>query len=308
MKKWVKTIIIVFVLIIIFGGLGGIAYYRYQDKITLLMKNPGEELDIATPVAVYKVKRGTISESLVLNGEVVPRTEVNIYSTVPGKVTKIHFREGERVKKGDVLAHIDRSEAGLTFSPTPVESTIEGIVKDGLIELGDYITPQLPLFQIIDIDYVEVVVNVPEKDIARIRKGLLTEIIFISYPERIFYGRVNEISPTVDSVSRTLETRILIDNSSMILKPGMFGEVKIILQRKKSVLIIPLAAIIERDGRNIVFIENEGKAVEIEPVFDIKEGDRISVIKGLLPEQNVIVVGQHNVATGDKVNITEEIE
>lgn len=308
MKKGFKAIIVVFIILIIFGGLGITAYYRYKDKLALIGKRTPEELDLATPVAVYKAQTGSISESLILNGEIFPLTEVNIYSTVPGKIKEILVKDGDNVQKGDVLAYIDRSEAGLIFVPTPVETTIDGVVKKIMIEYGDYITPQLPLFQIIDISAVEVVVHIPEKDISKIKPGIRSVITVVAYPERDFYGRVSKVSPVLDPLSRTLEACILINNKNRILKPGMFGEVKIVLRNEPDALMIPLAAVLEREGRRVVFIEENGLAVEIEPVLDIKEEDKISVKEGLAPGQNIIVIGQQNVSNGDKVIVTEEVE
>jgi len=308
MKKGLKSIIIVIVILAVVAVLGRVAYFRYEDKLELLRKKGSEKLEISTPVAVYSVKNGSISESLVLNGDIVPIAEVNIFSTVPGKVKDILVKEGDTVEKGSVLVYIDRSEAGLTFAPTPVESTIDGIVKRVMAENGAYSTPQTPLFQIINMDYVEFVVRIPEKNIYKIRKGLGAEMRVISYPDKIFYGRISKLSPVVDPVSRTLEARIGISNKSHRLKPGMFGEVKIIMRKKKDALIIPLSAVIDRDGRDVVFTVKDGKAFEVKPEFDIKEGDRISVLNGLSLDDRVIVIGQHNVNSGDKVNITEEIE
>jgi membrane fusion protein (multidrug efflux system) len=308
MKKWAKAVVVVLILVVVFGALGGVAYYRYGEKLKLLMGKKEEQLDLATPVAVSTAKNDSITESLVLNGEVVSKMEVNIYSTVNGKIQKKMVEEGDKVKEDDVLAYVDRSEAGLTYVPTPVESTIDGIVKEVFVDLGDYITPQVPLFQIVDMEEVEVVVNVPEKYIAKIREGLFSEIALVAYPERQFYGRVKKISPALDPASRTLETRVLVQNKNYLVKPGMYGEVRIVLRKKENAIVIPISAVIERDGRNVVFIEEDGLAKQVEPVFDITEGDRISVSEGIEKEQRVIVTGQHNVSTGDKIIVTEVIE
>lgn len=308
MKKWAKAFVVVLILVVVFGALGGVAYYRYGEKLKLLMGKKEEQLDLATPVAVSAAKNGSITEALILNGEVVSKMEVNIYSTVNGKIQKKMVEEGDEVKKDDVLAYVDRSEAGLTYELTPVESTIDGIVKEVFIDLGDYITPQVPLFQIVDMEEVEVVVNVPEKYIAKIRDGLFSEIALVAYPERQFYGRVQKISPALDPASRTLEARVLVQNKNYLVKPGMYGEVRIVLRKKENAIVIPISAVIERDGRNVVFIEEDGLAKQVEPVFDITEGDRISVTEGIEKEQRVIVTGQHNVSTGDKIIVMEVIE
>jgi membrane fusion protein (multidrug efflux system) len=308
MKKGLKAVIIVIVILGVLGVLGRIAYYRYEDKLDILQRKGAEVLETATPVAVSKVRKADISESLVFNGEIVPVTEVNIFSTVPGKVKDILVREGDRVTKGDVLLHIDRSEAGLTYAPTPVESTIDGIVKSVIAEIGAYSTPQAPLLSIVDMDTVNFVVKVPERYIYKIRRGLAAEISVVAYPDKRFFGRVSRMSPVVDPLSRTQEVKIEIANPRNTLKPGMFGDVKIVIRRKNDVLVVPLQAVIDRDGSDVIFLVKDDKAVMIEPEIDIREGNLISVSKGAELGDTVIVIGQQNVNTGDEVNITEEIE
>ena len=308
MKKGLKTVIIVVAILVVLGVLGRIAYFRYEDKLAILQRKGVEEIDTSTPVAVAKVKKADISESLVFNGEIVPITEVNIFSTVPGKVKDIRVGEGDRVSRGDVLLHIDRSEAGLTYAPTPVESTIDGIVKSVMTEIGAYSTPQVPLLSIVDMDTVHFVVKIPERYIYKIRRGLRAEVSVVAYPNRIFYGRVSRMSPVVDPISRTQEVKIEIANREHTLKPGMFGDVRIVIRRKTDVPVMPLRAVIDRDGRDVIFLVKDDRAVMVEPELDIREGDRISVTGGVEPGDTVIVIGQQNVNEGDKVNITEEIE
>ena len=314
MKRGLRRVIVVLIILIVVGGLGSVAYFRYQEKLQLLGgisqfgRGSDEDVDTVTPVAVYQVKRGTITESLVLSGEVVPLTQVNIYSTVPGKIKEILVQEGDRVQINQRLISIDRSEAGMSYAPTPIESTIDGLVKEVYVEIGDYISPQLPLLQVIDMDVVEVVVNIPERDIGRIYSGLPAEVAVVSYPGRVFRGRVDELSPVVQPMSRTREARIRIENRDHVLKPGMFGEVKIIIRKSTDALILPVAALLERDDSRVVFTVNDDRAKLVEPVLDIKEGDMISVLSGLDEGNRVIVIGQQNVNDGDEVRVTEEMQ
>ena len=314
MKRGLKRGLVILIILVILVGLGSTAYYRYEEKLKLagglkqLGRGPVEEVDTATPVAVYRATKDTISESLFLNGEVVPRAQVNIFSTVPGKVKEILVKEGGRVNKGQKVLFIDRSEAGLSYSLTPVESTIEGLVKEVFVEIGDYISPQVPLLQVIDMDTVEVVVHIPERDIGRVQRGLKAEIEVVSYPGRVFAGRLDELSPVVEPLSRTREARIRIDNPGHVLKPGMYGEIKIVIRSSSDHVIIPVAAIVEKDERQLVFVVNDEKAVLREPVFDIREGDRVSVTSGIRENERVVVIGQQNINDGDEVRTTEEIQ
>jgi multidrug efflux pump subunit AcrA (membrane-fusion protein) len=313
MKRGVKRLFVVLIIVVIVAVLGGAAYYRYQDKLELSGGMPqfgrGDEMavDTVTPVAVQVVKRGTISESIILNGEVVPETSVNIFSTVAGKVKEIPVQEGDRVEREQQVIFIDRSEAGMNYVLTPVESTIDGLLKDVFVEVGDYISPQIPLMQIIDMDTVEVVVHIPERDIGRVRKGLRTETEVVSYPGRIFPGRVDELSPVVDPLSRTREARIRIENRGHLLKPGMYGEVKIIIRTTSDNVLIPVAAIVEKDNAQMLFVERGGKAVLREPEIDIREGNMASVLSGVGENERVIVIGQQNIDDGDEVRVTEEM-
>jgi multidrug efflux pump subunit AcrA (membrane-fusion protein) len=314
MKRGFKRLFIVIGILIVVGGLGSVAYYRYEEKLQLAGGMPqfgggsDQDVDTITSVAVYRAKRGIITESLALNGEVVPMTQVNIFSTVPGKIQEIHVGEGDRVKKDQRLITIDRSEAGMSYSPTPIESTIDGLVKEVYVEIGDYISPQIPLLQVIDMDVVEVAVHIPERDIGRISAGLPAEVEVVSYPDRVFRGKVDELSPVVEPISRTREARIRINNASHVLKPGMFGKVKIIIRKSRDAILIPVAALVERENSRVVFTVNNEKATLVEPEIDIKEGDMISVLSGIEEGNRVIVIGQQNVNDGDEVRVTEETQ
>jgi RND family efflux transporter MFP subunit len=212
------------------------------------------------------------------------------------------------VEKDQRLITIDRSEAGMSYSPTPIESTIDGLVKEVYVEIGDYISPQIPLLQVIDMDVVEVAVHIPERDIGRISAGLPAEVEVVSYPDRVFRGKVDELSPVVEPISRTREARIRINNASHVLKPGMFGKVKIIIRKSRDAILIPVAALVERENSRVVFTVNNEKATLVEPEIDIKEGDMISVLSGIEEGNRVIVIGQQNVNDGDEVRVTEETQ
>jgi multidrug efflux pump subunit AcrA (membrane-fusion protein) len=314
MKRGFKRLFVIIGILIVMGGLGSVAYYRYEEKLQLaggmpqFGRGPEQDVDTVTSVAVYRAKRGIITESLVLNGEVVPLTQVNIFSTVPGKIKEIPVGEGDRVKKDQRLITIDRSEAGMSYSPTPIESTIDGLVKEVYVEIGDYISPQIPLLQVIDMDVVEVVVHIPERDIGRISAGLQAEIEVVSYPDSVFRGKVDELSPVVEPISRTRRACIRINNASHVLKPGMFGKVKIIIRKSGDAILIPVAALVERENSRVVFTVNNEKATLVEPEIDIKEGDMVSVLSGIEEGNSVIVIGQQNVNDGDEVRVTEETQ
>lgn len=306
MKKGIKKALIIILVLVVIAGLSGLAYTRFKQRDR--DKKTVEEIDISTPVAVAKAGIGQIRETLTLNGSAKAVKEVNIFSTVPGKIKKIMAGEGERVQKDQTLAFVERDQAGLKFADAPIESTINGLIKQVMTEMGASVTPAVPLFSVVDMDSVEIIVNIPEKEIPRIHTGQKAEVRLIAYPAQVFYGTIYKMSPVVDPLSRTREARILVANPDHTVKPGMFGSIDIIIQTSDQALIIPYSAVIDREERQIVFIVEDGKAQEVLPEIDIIEGESLSVTAGIKEGDLIIVVGQHNLSHGDQVSIVEEIE
>jgi membrane fusion protein (multidrug efflux system) len=266
----------------------------------------GPEEKFSVPVAVYTASSGPAQESLLLYGSVLAQKEVSIFTTVPGKVKQVRVQEGDAVAREQVLADIDRDQAGLKFANVEVTSTIDGIVKSVLTEVGSTVSPAAPLFQIVDMDVVEVAVNVPEKQIGRVRQGLPVEISAVSYPKRLFYGAVSRLNPVLDPASRTLEARIRVDNPKHLLKPGMFAEARILLRQEGEIVRIPRAALLDRDGREAVFLVNDTRARLVNPKVAFLEGDDAAIESGIEPGDKVVLVGQQNLNDGDEVSVVEE--
>ena len=306
MKKGLRRTIIILVVLAAAAALAYLAYMRYLQKPKA--QASAQPLDLSIPVVVVKPKAGSISETLPANGSVRALTEVSLFSTVAGKVRKILVAEGDRVEQGQVVAYVGRDEAGLSYADAPLESTIPGIVKQVLTEVGASVSPSMPLFQIVDMDQVEVVIHIPEKDIPRVRVGMRAEVNLISYPGRVFQGAVYKLSPVVDPASRTREALILVPNQAHTLKPGMFGTTEIILRTIGNTILIPSAALITREDKQILFLFRDGKAVELTPQIETVKGEQTAIRVGLGKEDRVIVVGQHNLKDGDPVKIVEERE
>ncbi len=269
--------------------------------------NPAQAPEqFAVPVAVAAASSGPARETLLLYGSVYPRKEVGIFSPVTGKLKELRVRAGDRVARDQVLAIIDRDQAGLKFANAEVASTIDGVVKSVHTEVGATVSPAAPLFQIVDVESLEVAVNVPEKRLGRLREGLPAEISVIAYPNRAFHGVVSRLNPALDPVSRTLEARIRVDNASQALKPGMFAQVRLLLRQESQIVRIPLSALVDRDGGQVAFVVRQGRARQVTVRTAFLEEDSAAVESGIQAGDRVVVVGQQNLNDGDEVAVVEE--
>jgi multidrug efflux pump subunit AcrA (membrane-fusion protein) len=266
--------------------------------------DPAEKF--AVPVVVHSASSGPARETLELYGSVLARREVGIFTTVPGKIKQVRVQEGERVSIGQVLADVDRDQIGLKFANVEITSTIDGIVKSVLTEVGATVSPAAPLFQITDMDVVEVAVNVPEKKIGRMRERLPAEISTLSYPDRVFRGTVSRLDPVLDPLSRTLEVRIRVDNPAHLLKPGMFAEARIVLRDEQQIVRVPLAALVDKNGGQVVFVVEGDRAREVALRVAFVQEDTAALESGVNAGDRVVIVGQQNLNDGDEVTVAEE--
>ncbi len=316
MNKSVKVLLSVFLILVVVAGLGALAYTQFLNKPkgapgAAKGAAPGtaaQPAAIAAPVAVTKARQGSIRDTIELDGGIQSAREVSIFPAVPGKIKELAVREGARVEPGQVLAYIERDVAGLKYADAPVESTIRGVVKKVLTERGGTVNPAAPLFQIVDMNAVEALVHIPERQIPRVQAGMRAEVRLIAYPDRVFNGAVGSLSPVLDPASRTREARIQVANADSAVKPGMFGAAQIIIRTEPQATLVPYSALLEREDRTVLFLVRDGKAVEVEPKLDIVRDDWASVKSGVQPGDSVVVIGQHNLRAGDAVEVVEELQ
>jgi RND family efflux transporter MFP subunit len=247
---------------------------------------------------------GTIENSVVINGDVLARTQVSIYPTVAGKLTEARFQVGDTVRKGDVVAMVDPSKPGEVYSRSPVVSTISGTILDAPVNSGDTLTVQTPVYVIGDIASLLVETFVPERFSTAARKGLTAEVSLEALPGTLFNMVVDEISPVLDPASRTLKIHLRFTRQDPHIRAGMFATVSLVTNTRKDVPVIPRGAVINTYGSWIVFIVNERNIAARREIFLGLENEQfIEVISGLEVGDQVVTAGQNFLSDGDPVRV-----
>lgn len=289
----------VFVILMIFVG------YR------LISKNFGpkvEKKERIIPVLTAHPVKGIIEEKLTLTGDIKGETEVAVRPKTIGRVEEIYVKEGDYVKKGakllSYLAGItpdnELYEDLVTFAP------ISGIVGMQHVKIGEQITSQpggiSPVFTIYKIDNLKVYVDVPENYYGKIRLNMPVAIKVAAFPDEEFPGRMGNIRPVIDPLSRTGQVEILIPNPGYQIKPGMFSEVTFSLRKKENVLLIPADAVLG-DAEKFVFVVLNNLVVKKPVEIGLKEDSRLEVTAGLSETDSVITVGQRIVEENALVEV-----
>lgn len=298
-----KRVLLILVVLVV-----GLVAYRIVSYNMAKRNIKGSVEEKITAVKTFPAGRGNIEEIISLNGDIWGLREVDVYTRVSGKLIKKIKEEGDSVKKGEIVALIDRDEPALGFTKAEVKSPIEGIVIKYYVDIGDSVIPQEPMPQepVVNIAYmdkVKIVVNVGEKDITKLRKGKKVRVSVDAYPEENFLGRVVKVAPAVDPRSRKLKVELEIENKDHRLKPGMFADVEIIYNEHSNVLVVPRISVLEKEGRTILFTVEDDRAKLREVKTGISDEEKIEIVEGLNEGESVIVEGNYGLVDGAKVEV-----
>lgn len=132
-----------------------------------------------------------------------------------------------------------------------------------------------------------------EKDVANVKIGQEVEVEVPAYPGEIFRGKTVYIADLVNVETRTITVRAELANDDHRLKPGMFADVTIVLNRDERMVVVPSAAILDHGGRKIIFVSNQDGFVRREIETKFVEGDMQPVVSGVAVGEEVVIEGNH---------------
>ncbi|MDR2518222.1 MAG: efflux RND transporter periplasmic adaptor subunit [Spirochaetaceae bacterium] len=275
-------------------------------------ENEAEKETPVFAVATTAAARGQIQDYLALSGDIVAGSTVDAYSDAAGKITRVYVAVGARVRKDQPLAEVDPSKPGMNYLASVVKAPIAGTVVSLPAQVGMTVSQAVSLARIAGGSALEIKLYVAERFISKMALGLTCEITLDAYPGEVFRGVVIEISPTVDTASRTMEVRVNVENPGSRLKVGMFAKVRVITEKKSSIVKIPASAMITRFGERYLFtVESDSQ----NPSFTVARRKTVvpgimidgvlEVQEGLRPDDEVIIRGQTLLEDGSRVNVIE---
>ena len=180
-----------------------------------------------------------------------------------------------------------------------------GYVVEKNISAGNFIRPDnsSSLFTISDMKDVWIWANVFETDIAKVKKGYDAKITTLAYPDKVFNGKIDEISSVLDPDNKVMKVRVSLNNSDMLLKPEMFTNVLITNSEGTNSVAIPASAVIFDSSKNFVVVYNSKCDMQVRPVTVIKTVDDVTYVSsGLKPGDKVVSKSQlllYNALTED---------
>ncbi len=175
-----------------------------------------------------------------------------------------------------------------------MKSPLTGVVVERTVTPGQSVTgdPANVLFTVADLDVLQVVADVYERDLALVREGQSAVVKVEAYPDVDFPAKVIAVGDVVDPATRTIKVRARVDNETHKLKPEMFARLQLNVSDSGQFLTVPREAVLEADGKQFVYVVEVGnKYVKREVKISNISAEQSRVIEGLRAGERIVTKG-----------------
>lgn len=197
--------------------------------------------------------------------------------------------------------------AALNLEYTSVRSPISGVISERYVKAGNMIGTDQQMYRVTDFSPLQAVLHIPEHEMAKIRNDQRAELRVDALPNETFVGHVERISPVVDSETGTFKVTIYVDETRDMLRPGMFGRVKIVYDTRENTRMIPKSAVISEDLAESVYVIKDSLAFKKEIQTGYTNGSNVEILNGLDDGEMVVTIGQGSLQDSSKVSIIESL-
>ncbi len=233
-----------------------------------------------------KVETSSIFEKVAVTGRISQNIDktTEVFSSQDGIIKECPLSMGSIVSKDEVICVVENSAK----ERIEIKSPVAGVLMADLVRVGNKVDTIAPTHTIADLTQLYANFDIYEKDMGKVKKGQRVLVYSSAYADKVFEGKVVFVSPQVDEISFTIKIGAEIDNTELLLKPGMFVRAEIALEDDKAHLTVPSEAVQNLAGKMMVFLQDEAESFTATEVTvklaskkqtliegDIKAGDSI---------------------------------
>jgi RND family efflux transporter MFP subunit len=157
------------------------------------------------------------------------------------------------------------------------------------------------MVKLMDYSKLYMEVNMPEKDINTIKVNQNVRILNYTLPNDTINGKITQLSPVINPDTRTFLGSIVIDNPSLLLRPGMFVKAEIITAKKDSVIVIDKDIVLSKTRGKSVFVVEQGTAIERRISFGLENPEEVEITSGLKVDDRLVIEGFETLRNRSKV-------
>ena len=210
----------------------------------------------------------------------------------------------DQKKNSRDTAEAQLEEARLALTYTKVTAPFAGRIVRRHVQLGANVQSGNIVYEIMDVDPLLAKVHIPANRLNRVTVGQGLELALDSTGETL-EGVVSLISPIVDPTTGTVKVTVEVKNYPEGTRPGDFTRVNVVTDLHDNAMLVPSIAVFEEQGRNVLFVAKDGKAVRRVVSLGFVESGVTEVTTGLEDGEAVVVKGQRNLRDGVPLEILE---
>jgi membrane fusion protein (multidrug efflux system) len=340
---FIKNPVVITLLVV----LGIFVIYGLQILVAQLTRRMPPPASVSTTV----VHQESWPKTLTLVTRLYSPEGALLKAQMAGVLKEIHFTPGQMVKKGDLLLAVDSdyeraaaklakldyerarqlrdqnvntqndldnaeaayAEAQATLDKKDIRAPFDGKVGITQVYLGQYINVGDPLVAIESLKQINADFGVPQVSLPLVKAGSPVELTVDAYPDAIFKGRVEGISPRLDDATLNAAARAVFENGDGRLLSGMYGSLKVSLSENQTGCPIPEVAVSYSVYGDYVYVLSSNKDPKTGKVNKVvtqtfvtlgdTQGDFVLVTKGLKAGDEIVTAGALKLHNGSAVSI-----
>lgn len=192
---------------------------------------------------------------------------------------------------------------------TVVRAPFPGVVEERFVEVGAMVSPGSPVARVLAVNPVKVAAGVPERYATDVQRGNSVRVTFDVLEGRVFDGRIAYVGAAVNPRNRTFLVEVSIPNPGGAIKPEMVANVSLVRRVVEDAIVVPQEAVLRVSDGHAVFVvrrEGDGEVAEARTVtLGPTQRNLVTIASGLEAGDRVVVVGQNQLANGDRVRVME---
>lgn len=195
--------------------------------------------------------------------------------------------------------------ARIALNDSVIRAPISGIISKRHVQAGDKVAPDMPVYTIVGLQELTLEAQVPTTDIPRVKVGQEVSFQVDGFAKREFSGKVARINPTTEVGSRAMLVYVTVANADGALRGGMFAKGSITTEKGHESPVVPLAALREEEGKQVVYTVVNGAVVSQPVKLGLRSDDDgvVEVREGLEPGSQVLIAKLEGIKPGAKVKL-----
>ena len=264
---------------------------------------------------------------LLVQQDVVAETAQLCSAEANHELAKVNFARAKRLLKEQTYSRSEYDNADAQLKQTAaqfdnlkaaiakrtIQAPFTGALGIRLVNLGEMLSVGDEIVSLQSLDPVFANFSLPQQHFSKIKNGLLVRIQTDALPGTVLEGTITAINPQVEAATRNIMVQATLQNDDLLLRPGMFVTITVLLPEQQDVLAIPATAVLNAPYSDSVFIvedapeDSPSKGGQIARQQFVRIGRRLgdfaAVESGLNEGDMVVTTGAFKLRNGQAVTI-----